>query len=336
MKKLKISIVMIFISVTSLTIAQNNVGIGTTSPNASAALDVTASDKGVLVPRVTTAQRNAIVSPAEGLLVYDTDLDCFHFYSLLTGWENLCGASTGPQGPAGPAGPQGPVGPIGPQGPAGTIGATGPAGPAGPQGPAGPIGPQGPAGTIGATGPQGPAGPAGPIGPQGPAGPAGATGATGPAGPAGPAGPQGPAGTSTSINFVSASATGDNTMTAGTFTNVPGVSITFTPTTGTTYISFTASGLGYTGTNSNVEFRVLVNGVSVGGTSSKVGVYNSWDGYSTTPWSVAFSKNVTVNANASNTVVVQYKCTAISGTSGVGIFTATQPSNHATVTAFVQ
>ena len=49
------------------------VGIGTTSPDASSALDVFATDKGVLIPRLTAAQRNAIPNPANGLIVYNTD-----------------------------------------------------------------------------------------------------------------------------------------------------------------------------------------------------------------------------------------------------------------------
>ncbi len=48
------------------------VGIGTTNPNSSALLDITSTTKGLLMPRMTTAQRNAIVSPADGLLIYNT------------------------------------------------------------------------------------------------------------------------------------------------------------------------------------------------------------------------------------------------------------------------
>lgn len=54
-------------------------GIGTTTPNASAKLEVAATDKGFLVPRMTAAQRTAIPSPANGLLVYQTD-DVSGFY----------------------------------------------------------------------------------------------------------------------------------------------------------------------------------------------------------------------------------------------------------------
>ena len=50
-----------------------NVGIGTANPNASAMLDVTSTTKGVLVPRMTQAQRNAITNPATGLLIFQSD-----------------------------------------------------------------------------------------------------------------------------------------------------------------------------------------------------------------------------------------------------------------------
>ena len=50
-------------------------GIGTTAPNASAKLEVAATDKGFLLPRMTAAQRGLIPSPANGLLVYQTDGD---------------------------------------------------------------------------------------------------------------------------------------------------------------------------------------------------------------------------------------------------------------------
>ncbi|GAA4432275.1 hypothetical protein GCM10023091_04090 [Ravibacter arvi] len=49
------------------------VGIGTLTPHTSAMLDVQSTEKGFLLPRMTGAQRQAIASPADGLLVYDTD-----------------------------------------------------------------------------------------------------------------------------------------------------------------------------------------------------------------------------------------------------------------------
>ncbi|PIA80699.1 hypothetical protein BFR04_15940 [Gaetbulibacter sp. 4G1] len=55
------------------------VGIGTTTPDASSILDVESTDKGILIPRLTTAQINAITNPANGLMVYNTDLNEFQF-----------------------------------------------------------------------------------------------------------------------------------------------------------------------------------------------------------------------------------------------------------------
>lgn len=62
-----------FIAVASL---PAQVGINTNNPNASAALDIESTNKGILIPRMTTAQKTAISTPAEGLIVYDTTLKC--------------------------------------------------------------------------------------------------------------------------------------------------------------------------------------------------------------------------------------------------------------------
>jgi hypothetical protein len=56
------------------------VGIGTTTPDASAILDITSTTQGVLVPRMSSAERISITSPANGLLVYDTTENAFYFY----------------------------------------------------------------------------------------------------------------------------------------------------------------------------------------------------------------------------------------------------------------
>jgi hypothetical protein len=58
-----------------------NVGIGTATPNPSAMLDVNSTTRGLLAPRMTTAQRNTIALPAKGLLVYDTDLNALYHYN---------------------------------------------------------------------------------------------------------------------------------------------------------------------------------------------------------------------------------------------------------------
>lgn len=48
-----------------------NVGIGTPTPDVTAILDLTSTEKGILIPRMTTAQRDAIVNPATGLSIYN-------------------------------------------------------------------------------------------------------------------------------------------------------------------------------------------------------------------------------------------------------------------------
>jgi len=58
-----------------------NVGIGTASPNASSVLDLTSTTKGFLPPRMTTVQKNAIATPVEGLVVYDTTLSTLFQYN---------------------------------------------------------------------------------------------------------------------------------------------------------------------------------------------------------------------------------------------------------------
>ena len=57
------------------------IGVGTITPNASAMLDISSTTKGLLAPRMTTVQKNAIATPASGLLVYDTDLAKFNYYN---------------------------------------------------------------------------------------------------------------------------------------------------------------------------------------------------------------------------------------------------------------
>ena len=80
----------VFISLVAFT--QNNIGIGTATPNASAALDVTSTTKGMLIPRLTTAQRTGIASPATGLLVFDATTESFWFKSA-TNWVELIDTS---------------------------------------------------------------------------------------------------------------------------------------------------------------------------------------------------------------------------------------------------
>ncbi len=70
-------------------LAAQNVGIGTTTPNANALLDITSTNKGILIPRLTYAQMLAITGP-EGLLVYNTDAGAFA-YRNASSWVYLKG-----------------------------------------------------------------------------------------------------------------------------------------------------------------------------------------------------------------------------------------------------
>ena len=73
----------------------NNLGIGTATPDSSAMLEIQSNDKGLLVPRLTTAERLAIPTPANALLVYDTDsMDYFYYKQPLSTWVNLSNAYT--------------------------------------------------------------------------------------------------------------------------------------------------------------------------------------------------------------------------------------------------
>lgn len=65
----------------------NNVIIGSTTDVASALLNVTSTTKGFLPPRMTTTQKNAIATPAAGLVVYDTTLNKLCVYT--TAWETI-------------------------------------------------------------------------------------------------------------------------------------------------------------------------------------------------------------------------------------------------------
>lgn len=62
------------------------VGIGTSSPNSSAQLDISSTERGLLVPRMTAAQVAAIASPAAGLLVYQTDNTPGFYYFDGSAW----------------------------------------------------------------------------------------------------------------------------------------------------------------------------------------------------------------------------------------------------------
>ncbi len=64
------------------------------SSSSSSIFTGTATDKGILVPRMTAAQKGAIASPAAGLLIYQTDAPAGFYYHNGTGWTNLGGTAS--------------------------------------------------------------------------------------------------------------------------------------------------------------------------------------------------------------------------------------------------
>ena len=69
--------------------AQVGINTDNSTPDGSAMLDVKSTEKGLLIPRMDSAQRVAIATPATGLLVYQTDgTDGFYFYNG-TAWISL-------------------------------------------------------------------------------------------------------------------------------------------------------------------------------------------------------------------------------------------------------
>jgi len=71
-----------------------NVGIGTNVPAASALLELAATDKGFLPPRMTTTQRDAITTPATGLMIYNTTNTQFEFFNGAA-WSGVGSMTTG-------------------------------------------------------------------------------------------------------------------------------------------------------------------------------------------------------------------------------------------------
>lgn len=100
MKKLTNILLIFMLFVTTLATAQY--GIGTTNPSSSAVLDISSTSKGLLMPRMTSLQRDGIASPATGLLVYNITSNKFNYYNG-TAWIEITGslapASSAPDAP---------------------------------------------------------------------------------------------------------------------------------------------------------------------------------------------------------------------------------------------
>lgn len=69
-----------------------SVALGATEPDATAQLDITSNTKGVLIPRLSKSERDAMVKPANGLMIFNITTNCLNYYNETnTRWLNLCG-----------------------------------------------------------------------------------------------------------------------------------------------------------------------------------------------------------------------------------------------------
>ena len=81
MKSIRTFFVIIALITTYSLEAQVSVSSDGSDPNPSAMLDVKSTDLGMLIPRMTSAQRDAITNPAEGLLIFNITTHCYEGYS---------------------------------------------------------------------------------------------------------------------------------------------------------------------------------------------------------------------------------------------------------------
>ncbi len=69
-------------------IYSQNIGIGTSNPDSTAKLDIRSTNSGILIPRLTNTQRNAIPSPTTGLLIYNSTSNWFEYFDGIN-WVSL-------------------------------------------------------------------------------------------------------------------------------------------------------------------------------------------------------------------------------------------------------
>jgi hypothetical protein len=91
MKKIKFLVLIISsMLLLNLQMYSQNVGISAdgSTPDPSAMLDIKSTNKGLLIPRMTTAQRDTISSPAQSLLIFNTNTECLETY-VYNAWRAI-------------------------------------------------------------------------------------------------------------------------------------------------------------------------------------------------------------------------------------------------------
>ena len=100
-KNFTLFVMMVCFIISKNTTAQTNkfpssgaAGIGTTTPSSSSLLEIKSTNKGLLIPRMTQTQRNAITSPATGLLIYQTNATPGFYYYDGTAWKAVSSSTS--------------------------------------------------------------------------------------------------------------------------------------------------------------------------------------------------------------------------------------------------
>ncbi|MEI7594787.1 MAG: collagen-like protein [Bacteroidota bacterium] len=252
--KIKLLILLISIFICKLGYSQSNTGLGTSTPDPSAILDISSLNKGLLLPRLTTAQRNAIVDPARGLLVYDTNLNQLWYFDGNV-WKTIPVGNPGVTGNTGPMGASGAIGITGGTGVNGTNGVTGATG----------------ISIVGATGPTGTNGTNGLVGATGPTGATGAVGAT-VNGAVGLTGSTGATGYRGGNPVYTAFNTASLTVNSTTYQQVPGLSQTIDVTGTTAKVFIKTTGNVKTNSGATAGYTEARVAVFIDGVASTLGV----------------------------------------------------------------
>jgi len=143
--------------------------------------------------------------------------------------------------------------------------------------------------------------------------------------------------TSATETYKATSLNSDILITTTSWTDLPGMTLTFVAKKPTVMIMLTAAGHGYTNSMAYVSLRVWNNttGVSLGGTSNKIQAYDDMTG-TVTVWNAGFTKVITgLTVGTTYSVKVQGKVDGILGTDDAVLYPVTYPdSEHMTLTVF--
>jgi hypothetical protein len=91
----KIYLIIVLFTAFNFPSFSQNIGIGTNTPHPSAALEIADSSKGFLLPRMNVIERNLIVNPAEGLMIFNMSSGCPNYY-FNSSWHEWCGTGVMP------------------------------------------------------------------------------------------------------------------------------------------------------------------------------------------------------------------------------------------------